>query len=521
MQRRLLHKLFSLLFGLFILTSLIQTSCKGSRTNLSHAESLLETNPAAADSILCSMPEPQSRRDRAWYAVLKTQADYKQYKPITSDSLILTATSYYGTHRKNYRSAMAWYSQGCVYKDMQIDSSAVESFIRAMDLFPDTLNRFYSLTEQSLGDVFLRKSMYHQAHSMYSCCQKNAGFLNDSAIIAYCEYKIATIYLYERQYEHAKSMFYRLMNNNNLSPFYRNESVINYSKSLIYSDGDIQMAYALMSGTSIKESYYSKGVINSILGIIHYNMCNYDSAYIYFKKSLESANEIYTRSTDYCYLLELSSMMGDTDEAHYYATNYTNIIDSIIVLEDANDVAAVKIEYAQESYKNKRKEYIVKSVFFSVSSFIVLFFVLVFIYQYKIRKYQDYYIKLSDQSRARNVSLSLNPDSGESEILDYCLQVFYGTPSFLLLKEAPCVITNHLRQSIIHDLTVSFSEYYSFAAIHYPGLNIKYINFCILHLLNFSHQQIVDILCLSENNYRVSKTRIRRMLDISNRLYPK
>ena len=166
MQRRLLHKLFSLLSGLFILTSFIQTSCKGSRTNLSHAESLLETNPAAADSILCSMPEPQSRRDRAWYAVLKTQADYKQYKPITSDSLILTATSYYGTHRKNYRSAMAWYSQGCLYKDMQIDSSAVESFIRAMDLFPDTLNRFYSLTEKSLGDVFLRKSMYHQAHSL-------------------------------------------------------------------------------------------------------------------------------------------------------------------------------------------------------------------------------------------------------------------------------------------------------------------------------------------------------------------
>ncbi len=505
--------------GLFILTALLFTSCTGSGADLSHAETLLETNPAAADSILTNMPMPTRHRDRAWYAVLKTQADYKQYKPITSDSLILTATSYYGTHRKNYRSAMAWYSQGCVYKDMQIDSSAVESFIRAMDLFPDTLNRFYSLTEQSLGDVFLRKSMYHQAHSMYSCCQKNAGFLNDSAIIAYCEYKIATIYLYERQYEHAKSMFYRLMNNNNLSPFYRNESVINYSKSLIYSDGDIQMAYALMSGTSIKESYYSKGVINSILGIIHYNMCNYDSAYIYFKKSLESANEIYTRSTDYCYLLELSSMMGDTDEAHYYATNYTNTIDSIIVLEDANDVAAVKIEYAQESYKNKRKEYIVKSVFFSVSSFIVLFFILVFVYQYKIKRYQDYYIKLSDQSRIRNVSL--NPECSESEILDYCIQVFNGTPSFLLLKGEPCSITNHLRQSILHDLTISFSEYYSFAGNHYPDFNIKYINFCILHYLNFSHQQIVDILCLSENNYRVSKSRIRRILDISNRLYPK
>ena len=83
--------------GLFILTALLFTSFTGSGADLSHAETLLETKPAAADSILTNMPMPTRQRDRAWYAVLKTQADYKQYKPITSDSLILTATDYYGT----------------------------------------------------------------------------------------------------------------------------------------------------------------------------------------------------------------------------------------------------------------------------------------------------------------------------------------------------------------------------------------------------------------------------------------
>ena len=89
-QRRLLHKLFSLLSGLFILTALLFTSCTGSGADLSHAETLLETNPAAADSILTNMPMPTRHRDRAWYAVLKTQADYKQQELPLRYGMVLT-----------------------------------------------------------------------------------------------------------------------------------------------------------------------------------------------------------------------------------------------------------------------------------------------------------------------------------------------------------------------------------------------------------------------------------------------
>ena len=101
------------LYILFVITLLISCRDNGAHRTLLNAEQLLETDVVAADSILESMTTPSSKRDRAWYAVLKTQATYKQYKPITTDSLILTATQYYGSNRKSYRSAMAWYSQGC------------------------------------------------------------------------------------------------------------------------------------------------------------------------------------------------------------------------------------------------------------------------------------------------------------------------------------------------------------------------------------------------------------------------
>ena len=83
---------------LLSLSIIFLLSCRESRT-LHDVETLLETDPRAADSILSSMPQPTTNRDRALYAVLKTQAEYKQYKPITSDSLILTATRYYGIER--------------------------------------------------------------------------------------------------------------------------------------------------------------------------------------------------------------------------------------------------------------------------------------------------------------------------------------------------------------------------------------------------------------------------------------
>ena len=502
---------------IIILAALVSLAgCSDSR--LTEAERLLETDVKAADSILSSMPMPTSRRDRAWYAVLKTQADYKQYKTITSDSLILTATSYYGTHHKNYRSAMAWYSQGCVYAGLDNEISAIKSYLRALDLYPDTLNRYYALTEMKLGDLYLKKAMYNEALSSYSSCRNNAFILNDTFLISYCDYKTATIYLYEKKYSLAASLLVESIDDEYLSPFYRNESKIKYGKVLLYGYNDLQTAYGLLINC-LKESERANGFVLSAIGVIHYKMCNYDSAYYYFNKSLEYVNEEYTRSTNYRYLLELSSMMGNTKEALEYSSRFTNVMDSIMIIENSNDIASVNIQYAQESYQFKRRELLIRTFIVTVSLFVILLLCAIYLYQYRIRKNQEYYISLSDKYRVRQIVLK--PNGSESEIIDYCLRLFKSTPSYGMIKDGCENINNPLRQSILHDLTVSFSEYYSFARSRYPDFNTNYINYCILHYLDFTHQQIIEILCISENNYRVSKSRIRKIIDKDNILYPR
>ena len=107
--------------------------CSGRRyiPQLESLEAQVDSVPHLVSQALDSMPSRRFRGEaRALYALLRTQADYKSFVPITSDSLIRYATDYYNTDRKNYRSAMAWYSLGCVYSDMKNDASAVDAYLK-------------------------------------------------------------------------------------------------------------------------------------------------------------------------------------------------------------------------------------------------------------------------------------------------------------------------------------------------------------------------------------------------------
>ena len=116
------------------------TSCRhsGISDGLQRAEALMETNPHAARAVLDSLNLQSSffifqSKDAALYALLKTQADYKCFLPLASDSLARIATDYYGTPRRpDYHAAMAWYTLGCVYTDMHQTEDAFAAYLKAL-----------------------------------------------------------------------------------------------------------------------------------------------------------------------------------------------------------------------------------------------------------------------------------------------------------------------------------------------------------------------------------------------------
>ncbi|MBR4842690.1 MAG: hypothetical protein IK006_06335 [Bacteroidaceae bacterium] len=87
------HKTVRRVLYLSVLAIAFLTSCRDTTCReLARIEQLMETSPAEADTLLASIGEPQKPSRKAWYAVLKTQLDYKLYREIESDSLILSAT---------------------------------------------------------------------------------------------------------------------------------------------------------------------------------------------------------------------------------------------------------------------------------------------------------------------------------------------------------------------------------------------------------------------------------------------
>ena len=94
---------------------------------LLRAEALMESAPHAARSVLDSIAYPhplpkgkgarsaglpsfrRGKGEAALYALLRTQADYKNRTRLTTDTLIHVATDYYGTRRKSQHAALAQY----------------------------------------------------------------------------------------------------------------------------------------------------------------------------------------------------------------------------------------------------------------------------------------------------------------------------------------------------------------------------------------------------------------------------
>ena len=204
---------------------------------LQELEAQLDSVPHLVQQSLDSIPFATLRGEaRALYAILKTQADYKCYVPLTTDTLIRYATDYYNRNRKNYRAAMAWYSLGCVYSDMKDDASAVEAYLKAQSLFPDTTVRYHRLCYQNIGRHYLRRNMLDEALSAYTAYHD----VTDGYAHLYADIGLAQAYIHKKQPEQARGILEKLLS-------YREEIDTLSLKTILFELGKIEYTFLNLS----------------------------------------------------------------------------------------------------------------------------------------------------------------------------------------------------------------------------------------------------------------------------------
>ena len=526
MTKRIVAPIISLLV-LFVSCRDIDTYRK-----MQYVEQLLETDALAADSILGSIQLSDNKRNRAYYAVLKTQAEYKNYVVAQDDSLILSAVRYYDNRygrKKNYHAAMAWYSLGCVYTDMGNDVEAINAYLTAKALFPDTLVRYYALAEQNLGQHYLDQMMFDLSLSNLRGSLKNSLRLHDNVLTSNVRYLIALNALHQADYAVADSLFTIILKDPLSSSIRNRQCYMSLAKIYLngYQDYPNAMRYIDRYLYELKDSF-EIGVGYSVKADIYFETQEYDSSYLYYNKSMECQYELYTVCDNCGKLAVLSIIKGNPDEALEYMELHDELIDSIyemrkeVAIEDVIRNHEIMLKDSETRFKNKRLLIISMSL-------LALFIMAYLLYRSVLRiNFARNEIKQRDQIRKKNIEVmkahmldSPYNDIGlsrESIMTLYRERLNTSKDSFRSTSEYSCLSlkmlnNNYLfdteeRTAIINKISELFIDIILDMNIEIENPSREDIIICILSCMNFNIRFISSFINISESGVRKRKLRL-------------
>jgi len=531
---RICRGLFVFFISLWVAVLLTCCDCKNS---LREVEVLLEANPQGADSILSTMPVPKSHRDRALYAVLKTQADYKLGKPFTSDSLILTATDYYGSRRRNYHTALAWYSQGCIYSKMNNDNAAIYAYLKAKDLFPDTLVNYYALAERNLGTHYLNKKMWEQAIEQFNCCKVNADRLQDAGLLSFANLYLVFCSVESGIKVDADNLFSALINDMDFQEKYLKDSIIQVPMDFGTIPESIRLRVFSVDG-KWQQDTISQGAFYSIKAKWFYWMDENDSAYTYFKKAFECSTNLTDRCLKADKLSEVSARLGKADEAVSWHKRYVELRDSMSLVEksDSRDILDLQYLHREELTEERMQNRHTRFVIICISSLLLFIFMTSFVYSLfknrekkRIITKQKELINLEQEIRKGSIAIlesqvreqsQTNPQARTALLNLYAHRLQMGSEYFrktneyksLLSAASGRILSAEEKAAVIAALEQSFGDTIVDMQTEYPGIDKEESLTLILSSLHFKNELIADLFgnvtaeAIRKRKYRFGKS---------------
>lgn len=278
-----------------VLTALL-TACAGKtgcNVILVRADSLMDSRPDSALNLLESISAGslRTKADRAYHALLLTQARDKNYMVQTDDSLICSAITYYNQTGNTDLQARSYYYCGCVYRDMQKIDEAVANFLTANTLAKEVKNtRLRSLICNNIGYLYYAQDLNEQADSIYREAEQIAIQLKDSLLQAETLLQRGMIQMEKGKpfYPRAEKLLlqtYRmakLLDNKNL-----NRTILSALSTLYcrMKNGKKAVEFAKQNLAMQEDTIFCYNAFY-ILGNAYYKNLQYDSAAFYLYKAL-------------------------------------------------------------------------------------------------------------------------------------------------------------------------------------------------------------------------------------------
>ena len=381
-------KLRTMIYSLLLATLCMGCGGRNRMRQLEQLEAQIDSVPHLVRQGLDSIPFATLRGEaRALYAILRTQADYKCYVPLTTDTLIRYATDYYNRNRKSYRAAMAWYSLGCVYSDMKDDASAVEAYLQAQSLFPDTTVRYHRLCYQNIGRHYLRRNMLDEALSAYTAYHD----VTDGYAHLYADIGLAQAYIHKKQPKQARGILEKLLS-------YREEIDTLSLKTILFELGKIEYTFfkdyekaevyfnqviAVYGADKVNATYWFKGSIAE-------SRENSDTARYYYELAMQGYDEIYLQYNCARSLLYLTLDTVAQPELYGYIKRFEQASDSINRIERRSEIDEIRTAHQMELQQRElaeRHRAFIYIIVFAIVCLLAVIIIGILLFEYRRKQY--------------------------------------------------------------------------------------------------------------------------------------
>lgn len=347
-MRKITHYI---LYILIAFTALLNIQCSGNGKEktplpeLVHAESVMFDHPDSALHILEDMPMPSARRDKenhALWCLLTSQAQVKLIMNISSDSLVRIAYNYYKPTDNARRKAMSALYMGDINYDLGNIEEAMQYYLEGKTEVEKTDDyKTGYLIMSSLGKLYLYRRLADYA--LEACTKAYDYAVKDSSkryqmtslqnlARCYCisDKLTEAIDIYHKCSDLALEIGYR---NNQYYYDVQSEIALVYTNSLQYE-----------KSLEILKTFPKIYQHNSLIGTNYLMLSQYDSAYLYLNKALNTDN-VYAKKAIYNSLYELA----DTPEYRKYLKSYCDSLlfytDSVMSLDKGKEIIAYKEKY--------------------------------------------------------------------------------------------------------------------------------------------------------------------------------
>ena len=500
------------------------------------ADSLMQSQPDSSLQLLEAIPAPQKmgKTDRAWYALLLTQAKYKNYVSLENDSLIQVAVDYFEKNSDREQLAKSYFYSGCVHREQEDISTAINLYLKSLRTMPQGGDSvFLSMVYGHLGDCYGEQYLNSAAIDAH----KNAYALCGTAHIdraLYVLLKIGDNYLIKDDsdsafiyYQQAKLLADSLQTSAFKPLVYKNIAAL-YNERGEYEEANSYISEA-MRDIEVEESLYS---IYFLKGDIMNHLNKKDSA-LYYWNLAKYSFDIETKASAFDRLFELNKEQSRWREAALCADSFIVYFDSIQASAYRAEIGDLMDNHQLEIHKYallKEHQLAKKKMIYC---FWGLFLVLALIYMWRDRCRKNKYIALQKQLNENRAEIMMLSESSapieeksaelhdlKEKNLQICISLFEATEGYKKLNELKnmkpgkrILKIQDYRERIIGDIRESFLDVMNNLRENCRSLTNEDLFYCLLSLLHCPKDLLLGIMDASSDAIKARKHRIKDKMD--------